>query len=244
MANQNVRNLTMQQKRGTSMNFIAKNPVLLAGEIAIVTDLGKMKVGNGVDAYNDLPFVKVSVEDIIDLCTNGKINASLLPDLAIGTVKPVAYTDTETVGEDGVVAFKGITAAESGDFAVVTTEKGASETDAAYLARQTANGDGVYIYAGNTSGSEAYNTANWVLIKVPGSAVQSVNGKVGASITLSTDDIGEGSSNLYFTEERAQTAAKKLNSTEFADGDSVLHNTDTLIIDAGEVVADAEPSGN
>lgn len=243
MANQTVRNLTMQQKRGTSMNFIAKNPVLLAGEIAIVTDLGKMKVGNGVDAYNDLPFVMVSVEDIIDLCTNGKINASLLPDIAIGTVKPVTYTDTETVGEDSVVAFKGITAAESGDFAVVTTTKGATETDAAYLARQTANGDGVYIYAGNTSGSEAYNAANWVLIKVPGSAVQSVNGKVGASITLTTDDIGEGSTNLYYTDARVAAKVATMSTTDMADGADVLHTTDTLVIDAGEIVADAEPAG-
>ena len=237
MANQNVRNLTMQQKRGISTVLETKNPTLLTGEILVVTDLGKMKIGDGTTAYNSLPFLKVSVADILDLCTNGKINASLLPDLAIGTVKPVNYTDTETVGEDDVVAFKGITAAESGDFAVVTTAKGATETDAAYLARQTANGDGVYIYAGNTSGSEAYNTANWVLIKVPGSAVQSVNGKVGASITLTTDDIGEGSTNLYYTDERVQAKVETMNSTQLADGDAVLHSTDTLIIDAGEIVA-------
>lgn len=243
MSNQSVRNLTMQQKRGTSMNLIAKNPTLLAGEIVVVTDLGKIKVGDGTHAYNDLPFVKISVADIIDLCTNGKINASLLPDLAIGTVKPVTYTDSETVGEDDVAAFKGITTAESGDFAVVTTTKGASETDAAYLARQTANGDGVYIYAGNTSGSEAYNTDNWVLIKVPGSAVQSVNGKVGASITLTSDDIGEGSTNLYYTDERVATKVGTMNTTDMADGASVLHTTDTIIIDAGEVVADTEPAG-
>ena len=237
MANQNVRNLTMQQKRGISTVLETKNPTLLTGEILVVTDLGKMKIGDGTTAYNSLPFLKVSVADILDLCTNGKINASLLPDLAIGTVKPVNYTDTETVGEDDVVAFKGITAAESGDFAVVTTAKGATETDAAYLARQTANGDGVYIYAGNTSGSEAYNTANWVLIKVPGSAVQSVNGKVGASITLTTDDIGEGSTNLYYTDERVQAKVETMNSTQLADGDTVLHTDDTLIIDAGEIVA-------
>lgn len=243
MANQNVRNLTMQQKRGTNAALTAKNPVLLAGEIVIVTDLGKMKVGDGVTAYNSLPFVKISVADIIDLCTNGKINASLLPELAIGTVKPVTYTDSETVGVDDVEAFKGITAAESGDFAVVTTTKGATETDAAYLARQTTNGDGVYIYAGNTTGADAYSTANWVLIKVPGSAVQSVNGKVGASITLASDDIGEGSTNLYFTDARAVAAAKTVNSTELADGDTVLHTNDTLIVDAGEIVAENENNG-
>ena len=69
--------------------------------------------------------------------------------------------------------------------------------------------------------------------------MQSVNGKVGASITLTSDDIGEGSTNLYFTNERAVAAAKTVNSTELADGDTVLHTNDTIIIDAGEVVADA-----
>ena len=231
--------ITMQQKRGTSAVLAAQNPVLKAGEILVVTDLGKMKIGDGTTAYNSLDFVKISVADIIDLCTDGKIKASLLPDLAIGTVKP--YTDTETVGEGDpvVAAFKGIAAAESGDFAVVTTEKGATETDAEYLARQTANGDGVYIYAGNTTGSDAYNAENWVLIKVPGSAVQSVNGKVGSSITLDTDDIDEGNTNLYYTDERVATKVATMNSTDLADGATVLHTTDEIILDGGEITASA-----
>ena len=229
--------ITMQQKRGTSAVLAAQNPVLKAGEILIVTDLGKMKVGDGTTAYNSLDFLKISVADIIDLCTDGKIRASLLPDLAIGTVKPVTYTDTETVGEDDVEAFKGITTAESGDFAVVTTTKGASETDAAYLTRQTANGDGVYIYAGNTTGADAYNAENWVLIKVSGSAVQSVNGKVGKSITLTSDDIGEGSTNLYYTDERVAAKVATMNSTDLADGDDVLHASDEIILDGGEITA-------
>ena len=233
--------ITMQQKRGTSAVLAAQNPVLKAGEILVVTDLGKMKIGDGTTAYNSLDFVKISVADIIDLCTDGKIKASLLPDLAIGTVKPVTYTDTETVGEGdpAVAAFKGIAAAESGDFAVVTTEKGATETDAEYLARQTANGDGVYIYAGNTTGSDAYNAENWVLIKVPGSAVQSVNGKVGNSITLDTDDIDEGNTNLYYTDARVAAKVATMNSTDLADGATVLHTTDEIILDGGEITASA-----
>lgn len=232
-------NITMQQKRGISSVLATKNPILKAGEVLIVTDLGKIKIGDGTTAYNSLDFLKVSVNDIIDLCTNGKINASLLPELAIGTVKPVTYTDSETVGEEGVVAFKGITAAESGDFAVVTTTKGASETDAAFLARQTTNGDGVYIYAGNTTGSEAYSASNWILIKVPGSAVQSVNGKVGASITLTSDDVAEGSTNHYYTDERVAAKVETMASTSLTDTAHILYDTDEIVFDGGEIVADA-----
>lgn len=234
-------NITMQQKRGISSVLATKNPILKAGEVLIVTDLGKIKIGDGTTAYNSLDFLKVSVADIIDLCTNGKIKASLLPDLAIGTVKTVSYTDSETVGagDPEVVAFKGITAAESGDFAVVTTTQGASETDAAYLTRQTTNGDGVYIYAGNTTGSEAYSASNWVLIKVPGSAVQSVNGKVGASITLTSDDVGEGSTNLYYTDDRVAAKVETMASTSLTDTAHILYDTDEIVFDGGEIVADA-----
>lgn len=129
---------------------------------------------------------------LVKLTADGKLDNSIIPALAIGEVQTVTYADNETVGENSVVAFKGITAAQSGDVAVVTTTKGASETAAAYAARSVTNGDGVYIYAGNESGTEAYSASNWILIKAPGSAIQSVNGKTGPTVVLETGDIAEG----------------------------------------------------
>lgn len=49
----------IKNKRDTSSNFELNNPVLLNGEIVIVDDSSKgirVKVGDGVNAYNDLPF--------------------------------------------------------------------------------------------------------------------------------------------------------------------------------------------
>lgn len=44
-------------RNDTSANWISANCVLGKGEAAFVTDLGRVKIGNGVDAYNDLPFI-------------------------------------------------------------------------------------------------------------------------------------------------------------------------------------------
>lgn len=47
----------MKQRLDTKANWAAKNPVLLAGELGIVSDYPNLyKVGNGTAAWNDLPF--------------------------------------------------------------------------------------------------------------------------------------------------------------------------------------------
>lgn len=47
----------MQQRRDTKANWASKNPVLLEGELGLVTDDKNLyKVGDGVTAWNDLPF--------------------------------------------------------------------------------------------------------------------------------------------------------------------------------------------
>lgn len=49
--------ITMQQKRGSSSQWASSTLILLAGEIGFDTDTNKMKVGNGVDVWNDLEYV-------------------------------------------------------------------------------------------------------------------------------------------------------------------------------------------
>ena len=47
----------MQQRRDTKANWAAQNPVLLAGELGIVSDDPNLyKVGDGTTAWNALPF--------------------------------------------------------------------------------------------------------------------------------------------------------------------------------------------
>ena len=48
---------TLQFKRGLSTNWAKYEGILLAGEPGFETDTGKMKIGNGVDLWKDLPYV-------------------------------------------------------------------------------------------------------------------------------------------------------------------------------------------
>ncbi len=47
---------TIKFRRDVAANWTSVNPVLAAGEPGFETDTGKHKIGNGSDAYNDLPY--------------------------------------------------------------------------------------------------------------------------------------------------------------------------------------------
>ena len=74
--------------------------------------------------------------------------------------------------------------------------------------------------------------ANWLQINVPGGGVISVNSKTGA-VTLDSDDISEGSNHLYYTDSRFNAAFAGKSSGGLTDGSTILHSTDTLILDCG-----------
>ena len=50
-------NGTVQHRGGTALEMSNGNPLLLPREIAVEIDTGKMKVGNGTDNWNSLPYV-------------------------------------------------------------------------------------------------------------------------------------------------------------------------------------------
>jgi len=55
----------IQIRRGTAQQWIDINPILSSGEQGLETDTGREKVGNGVDAWTDLPYVtSFSTENI------------------------------------------------------------------------------------------------------------------------------------------------------------------------------------
>lgn len=83
---------------------------------------------------------------------------------------------------------------------------------------------------------DATKADSWVALRTPDSKVLSVNGKTGV-VVLSSDDVAEGTTNLYFTEERA-TANFNANFetksvTGLADGANVVLDTDTITLDCG-----------
>jgi hypothetical protein len=80
--------------------------------------------------------------------------------------------------------------------------------------------------------SPASTLDNWVQLKAPTDVVTSVNGKTG-NVVLSTADVSEGGTNLYYTQARFVAAFKSSKSTDLADSADLIRNSDTLILDCG-----------
>lgn len=118
------------------------------------------------------------------LDASGKLNTSILPQLAIVDV---------------------VEAASDAEMLAKTVQKG----DICLRSDAPA---GAFILAGD----DPKVLANWKRIPVPGNAVLSVNGKVGV-ITLTTDDIAEGS-RMYFTTERLTGYLQDTTNTFIMDG--------------------------
>ena len=85
------------------------------------------------------------------------------------------------------------------------------------VCRRTDEGK-TYILAGNDPSVEA----NWKLFLMPECDVVSVNGKTGV-VVLSTDNIAEGGTNLYWTQERFNSAFAAKSTTDLAEGDNLYY---------------------
>lgn len=135
---------------------------------------------------------------------DGKLNTAVLPALALG--------DTEIVADDAARFALTTADVQNGDVVIVTG------TNKTYRVIDDTNLD---------------KAAGYAQILTPDAPVQSVNSKTG-NVTLDTDDITEGSTNLYYTDARVATKVGNMNTTDMADGATVLHTTDMLILNGGD----------
>lgn len=60
----NVIKITYQLRRGYEEVWEKNNPILASGEPGFVIDKNKLKIGDGVTAWNDLKYIAGSMEDI------------------------------------------------------------------------------------------------------------------------------------------------------------------------------------
>lgn len=58
---------TFRLRRGPASEWTTDNPVLSDGEPGVERDTGRMKIGNGADAWNDLPYLGGGVSTETDL---------------------------------------------------------------------------------------------------------------------------------------------------------------------------------
>ena len=162
----------------------------------------------------DLP--EITADDVTGLGTAAKLDAGTANGNVVvvgsdGKIDPnlmpaLAITSVHVVGtEEEMLALQ----AQEGDVCVRT------DLEKSFILKQ----------------APASTVGNWIELDSPTDAVQSVNGKTGA-VTLVTDDIAEGTTNKYYTDERAtqnfNTNIAKTNSTSLADGATIFHTGDNL----------------
>lgn len=71
----------IQLRRGTEASWEAANPVLVAGEPGFVTDLNRLKIGDGVTAWNDLDYVTSESYSLITTVFNNTGN--IIPKMTV-----------------------------------------------------------------------------------------------------------------------------------------------------------------
>jgi len=173
---------TILVKRGLESARTGFVPSL--GEIIWVTDTKELWVGDGVTVGG----IKVT----------GNVEGAYIP-----ASEKAAASGVATLDASGVIPTNQLPA-------LAITSTFVATTDAEQNSHTSQEGDVCVRTDQNKSYIKNSGTAgdltDWQELLTPTDAVISVNGKTGA-ITLSTDDVAEGSTNLYYTDARASSAA-------------------------------------
>lgn len=181
----------IQIRRGTASAWTAANPILAQGEIAYETDTFKMKVGNGSTAWTSLGYFPVAYADI-----TGKPAV-----IAAGATQADARSaiSAEYTGNKGQPS--GYASLDSSGF-----------VPAAQLPSYV---DDVLEYT-NMAGFPGTGETGKIYVDKATNKVFRWSGSIYIEISPSpgsTDSVTEGSTNLYFTTARAQSALSSLKNT-------------------------------
>jgi len=155
----------------------------LTGTLSAQTDLNSQLTNRYTKSQADAQFIenteKASANGVATLDADVKIPFTQIPAIAI--------TDVYVVNTTNDLA--NITNALVGDVTIVLDTPNAGTNANSYIATNTALPSSL---------------ADWVIIEKPLQYVSSVNGKIG-TVVLNTDDINEGSGNLYYTISRTSS---------------------------------------
>lgn len=177
---------------------------VLSGATFFETDTGRIFTYDG-SSWTEAPYSDSSDLSDYQLLSekdqaNGYAGLDSSGLIKTSQLPDLAITETHVVAD--ITARDNLTVQE-GDVAVVEDASGDPDVD---------SGAQSYIWDGS----------EWHALKSPDDVVQSVNGETG-TVTLDTDDISEGASNLYYTETRVS------NNSDVSANTSARHdqNTDT-----------------
>lgn len=158
------------------------------------------------DADVNLALVNSAVQSSLLGAAGGVATLNALGKLTASQVPAIAITETFVVADltarDALTIGSADGEVQTGDVAVVTD------------ASPDVTGSASYIYTGSA----------WQRLLTPSDAVLSVNGITGV-VVLDTDDIGEGSTNLYYTQARFDSAFAAKSTTNLAEGTNLYFTT-------------------
>ena len=215
----------MQQRRGTAAQWNA-NTILNAGEIGYESDTNKFKIGDGTNTWSNLDYF--IDETALGTTLGDYVETSLLGQAlgvatlnASGKLESSQVPNIDELAQDAVdaalTAGTGITKTYNDNANTITiavdTSVIATKAELAEVAQDNIND----ALIGGTGIAKSYDdNANTITISannVPNSALANsavtINGfsiSLGGSATYSSDNIGEGTTNLYFSNARAQAA--------------------------------------
>jgi hypothetical protein len=167
-------------RRGTTTQWNASTRVLQVGELGIDTTLNRIKAGNGTNVWSALPYLSLSSTEIEELSQDAVSTA-----LAAGTHSNI----TVTYSDNG----NSISLATGPD---VITQTSLSNTLTNPTTGYVAIGD-----VGVADGVASLDSNG----KIPDSEIPSTIAR-DTEIPSNTDSLSEGTTNKYFTDERAQDA--------------------------------------
>ena len=150
MAETKTMNVRFQQKYDTAANWAESSIVLLAGEMAIESDTGKFKFGNGKDVFADLSYAGIDQAQLDAIEDNYYHVVPTIPEGATAI-----ETDAEALA-------RAVTNPKKGDIAVV--ERAIGElTSASSMTAYMYNGSVWQALDGNYDASNVYFDSNLVM---------------------------------------------------------------------------------
>jgi hypothetical protein len=211
----------MQQRRGTAAQWISTNdgdgPILNAGEIGYETDTNKFKVGDGVNHWVDLNYfldavaLGGSIDDYIPLTDKGAVNGVAALDASKNVIVPGTSIIIEGTTEDAYETTLTITDATADRTITFPNLSGTVLLDGDLT---THNSDTTQVHGITDTAELATKTfAAELLTNATKSNITITGDKNGLTINAengvadsNTDNLSEGGTNKYFTDERAQDA--------------------------------------
>lgn len=286
----------IQIRRGTAAEWTSANPILAAGELALSTDLDRIKVGDGSSTWSSLSYITPLNTDHL---TEGSANlyfsnarAISATEATIASASAAALSaansyadglDTDDIAEGSTNLYftnqraldATVSTIASASVAAVASASGYTNTQIANLvdsSPETLNTLNELAAALNDDANFATTVTNSLATKLAisdasatyltqvnaaltydtlGSASAAQSAATGytdsAIAAIDTDDIEEGSTNLYFTNQRALDAtiatiasasaaavahADALDTDDVAEGSTNLYFTNQRALDA------------